>query len=214
MTKPDSRDERELGSGKPEPVLPEETLPSGDDAVAELVEGAAPPPDPGQLGIDLPDNPTAAQAILMSEVASSRQEAGEYLEALQRVAAEFDNYRKRVERDQGELVQRASQRMIEQLLPTLDNFDAALAYETQTPTEEKILDGMRGTHAQLLEVLAREGLEPVAGIGGTFDPAVHEAVSGPNDPGEGELVVGQELRRGYTLKGRVIRPALVIVEHG
>ena len=73
---------------------------------------------------------------------------------------------------------------------------------------------MRGTHAQLMEILSGEGFEPIAAVGAPFDPAVHEAVAGPQGDGDGALIVGQELRRGYTLRGRVLRPSLVVVEHG
>jgi molecular chaperone GrpE len=177
---------------------------------AEIVEeGPAPATDPAALGIELPDDPGEARELLLRELAESRQEAGEYLETLQRVAADFDNYRKRVERDHVENVRRSSQRVIEQLLPTLDNLDAALAYQPQTPAEEKILEGMSGTRSALLEALASEGFAPIPAVGEAFDPAVHEAVSGG---GDGELRVGQELRRGYTLAGRVLRPSLVTVE--
>jgi molecular chaperone GrpE len=165
-----------------------------------------------ELGIDLPEDRTAAEALLMRHLAEARQEAGEYLESLQRVAADFENYRKRVERDQAAMVQRAGERVIVGLLPSLDNFDAALAYETQTPAEEKILDGMRGTYNALMAALAREGLEPIEAAGMPFDPSVHEAVGGAVG-GDGELVVGQELRKGYLLAGRVVRPSLVMVEH-
>jgi molecular chaperone GrpE len=166
-----------------------------------------------ELGIELPENPEEAQALLLRELSEARQEAGEYLETLQRVAAEFDNYRKRVERDHAENVQRASLRIIEHLIPTLDNFDAALAYEPQTPAEEKILEGVRGTYDLMLETLANEGFVPIAAAGVPFDPAVHEAVAGPTAGGDGDLVVAEELRRGYLLRERVVRASLVTVEH-
>jgi molecular chaperone GrpE len=166
-----------------------------------------------ELGLELPEDPSLAQALLLRELAEARQEAGEYLETLQRVAADFENYRKRVERDHAANIVRASQRILEELLPTLDSFDAALAYAPQSPSEEKILSGLQGTHALLMEALARESFEPIAAAGAPFDPAVHEAVAGPGD-GDGDLVVERELRRGYTLRGRVIRPSLVTVGHG
>jgi molecular chaperone GrpE len=149
---------------------------------------------------------------LLGELAESRMEAGETLDTLQRVAAEFDNYRRRVDRDQTQSVERASQRVIESLLPTLDAFDAALAVEVSTASEEKMLDGMRSIRDHLLETLARDGLEPIPALGELFDPKVHEAVSGAQ-AGDGELVVDSELRRGYTMQGRVIRPSLVTVDH-
>ena len=184
----------------------------GEIVEADVVSDLATEPTAAELGIDLPDDPEAAQSLLLRYVMEARQEAGEYLESLRRVAADFENYRKRIARDQAAVVQRAGERVIMELLPTLDNFDAALAYETQTPAEEKILDGMRGTYDALVAALAKEGLEPIPASGEVFDTAFHEAIGGAVG-GDGELVVGQELRRGYTLAGRVIRPSLVMVEH-
>jgi molecular chaperone GrpE len=184
---------------------------SGADSLSE-----APPTDIQaiDLGIDLADDPFESRQQLITALMVTRQEAGEYLETMHRIAAEFDNFRKRVERDRVELIQRAAQRLITDMLPTLDSFDAALAFEPQTPAEEKILDGMRSTRAQLLDLLQAEGLEPIAAENTPFDPAVHEAVSGPSLQGEGELMVAGELRRGYTLNGLVLRAALVAVELG
>jgi molecular chaperone GrpE len=159
----------------------------------------------------LPEDPEEAQTLLIRELGEARQESGELLANLQRVAAEFDNFRKRTERDQLENVQRAGQRVIESLLPTLDGLDAALLLEATTEGEEKMLEGMRSTHDLLIEALQQDGLEAIAGVGHPFDPAVHEAVS--VIPGEGEQIVHQELRKGYVMRGRVIRPSLVIVGH-
>lgn len=191
--------------------------PNGEAVAAD--EALEPDPEPIHLspadaGLVLSEDPEKAQQELLGALMASRQESGEYLETMQRIAAEFDNFRKRVERDRTELIQRASQRLITDMLPTLDSFDAALAFEPQTPAEEKILDGMRSTRTQLLDLLQAEGLEPIAADDTVFDPAVHEAVSGPSQQGEGELMVAGELRRGYQLNGRVLRAALVAVEIG
>ncbi len=164
-----------------------------------------------RLGLSLPDDPHEATEVLMRELDEARQDSGELLANLQRLAAEFDNFRKRTERDQIENVQRAGQRVIESLLPTLDSFDAALAIEATTEVERRMIDGMRGTEALLLEALKAEGCERIDAVGAPFDPAVHEAVQ--VIPGDGEQVVEQELRKGYTMRGRVIRPSLVVVGH-
>ncbi|MDJ0497012.1 MAG: nucleotide exchange factor GrpE [Acidimicrobiia bacterium] len=169
----------------------------------ELLEG----PD-----IGLPEDAADAVPVLLSALGTAQAESAEYLEALQRVAAEFENFRKRSAREREEIIERASQRLIERLLPTLDSFDAALAYQPQTETEEKFVAGMEDTHRQLMEALALDGFEPIAANGVPFDPAVHEAVTGPGGEGEGDLIV-KEMRRGYTLRGRVVRAALVAVEH-
>ena len=223
--------EREPSEGEPsEREIVEGEIVEGDPVEGDPLEGDPLEGDPldgaaleameldpeliaANLGIELPEDATQARSLLLLMLLQSRQEAGEYLETLQRVAAEFDNYRKRVERDQNEVVQRASRRLVGEMLTTLDSFDAALGYEPPSGEEQKVLDGMRGTYVQLMDTLAKEGLEPIEAVSKPFDPALHEAVSGPPEQGDGELVVGQDLRRGYTFRGMVIRASLVTVEH-
>ncbi len=162
--------------------------------------------------VELPEDPAEAVPVLLAALGQAQAETHAYLETVQRVAAEFDNFRKRSARERDEIVDRASQRVIERLLPTLDSFDAALNIEPQTEAEEKILSGMRDTHRLMMDALAIDGFEPIAAAGVPFDPAIHEAVTGPGGDGDGDLMV-KEMRRGYTLRGRVIRAALVAVEH-
>ncbi len=176
----------------------------------ELVDDAV-EVTPESLGLLLPDDHEEAVHLLVRELHEARTETADLLDNLQRVAAEFDNYRKRVERDQAETVMRAGQRIVEALLPVLDSFDAAIAIEATTGVEESMVAGMRGTHSLLLDVLKREGCEPIEAADAPFDPAVHEAVS--VSPGEGDQVVEQVLRKGYLMHGRVVRPALVTVGH-
>ncbi len=176
---------------------------------AEIVDDGSQPP---QVDIEFPDDPVEAQSVLLSVLAETRAEAAAYLDAIQRVAAEFDNFRKRAARERDEIVDRASQRLIERLLPTLDSFVAALAYEPQTDGEARLLAGMSDTHRLLMETLAADGFEPIEANDVPFDPAVHEAVTGPTGEGDGDLLV-TELRRGYVLRGRVIRASLVAVRH-
>ena len=209
MTNPEEGREPRAASREPD----ESSSLPGEEGPGELtVDFDEAPPTAHELGLELPTGRDDAEALLLRELAEARQETGDAVDNLHRVAAEFDNFRRRVERDHGENIERASQRVIESLLPTLDALDAAMAFEPQTPSEERILDGMRSTRAQLLETLARDGLEPIRAAGEQFDPKVHEAVSGATG-GDGELVVTSELRRGYTMGGRVIRPTLVTVDH-
>ncbi len=98
------------------------------------------------------------------------------------------------------------------MLPVLDSLDAALAIETSTEVEEMLKAGVRGTRDQLLDVLEREGLEPIEAIDEPFDPLLHEAVTTDQD-GDGPLVVVSEYRRGYLFKGKVLRASLVGVGH-
>ena len=215
MTSPDDRRGSPVAGHQPEDATADAGGAGGPFQDGEIIEGLVlqeAGPTAHELGLELPEDPIEAQALLLRELSEARQEAGEQLEMLQRVAADFDNYRRRVERDQVENVERASQRVIESLLPTLDAFDAATAFEPLSPSEQNTLDGMLATRAQLLETLAREGFEPIPAAGEHFDPKVHEAVSGPAG-GEGDLIVDAELRRGYVMRGRVIRPSLVTVKH-
>ncbi|GMQ93218.1 MAG: hypothetical protein BMS9Abin12_0695 [Acidimicrobiia bacterium] len=193
------------------PKTPQTKASDDDDETAEMVGVHEPHHTAESLGIELPEDRRECEDLLVRELGEARLEAGELLENLQRVAAEFDNYRKRTERDRIENVQRASQRVIESLLPALDSLDAAIATEATTDTELRMLDGMKSTHSQILEALRADGFTPIDAVGAPFDPALHEAIS--VIPGEGDQVVDQEVRKGYVMSGRVIRPALVVVGH-
>jgi molecular chaperone GrpE len=193
---------------------PELLAGDGEQLEGEIVEVEA-VDDVGQspgLDVELPEDPAEAVPVLLSTLAVTKAEAASYLDAMQRIAAEFDNFRKRAARERDDIVDRASQRLIEKLLPTLDSFVAALAYEPQTEGETRLLAGLGDTHRLLMDALAEEGFEPIDANDVPFDPAVHEAVTGPTGDGDGDLIVS-ELRRGYLLRGRVIRAALVAVRH-
>ena len=139
------------------------------------------------------------------------RERDEYLDALQRLKAEFDNFRKRVARDQGDLVARASERLVKQLLPVLDDLERAL--EAAAAHEEAQLEeGVRLVHRALADALAREGLVEVE-TEGAFDPHTQEALlSQPSEADEGTVI--QVLQKGYRLGDRVLRPARVVVSAG
>jgi len=189
------------------PISPEPAdTPDRPEADLEVARPAA-----SALGVDLPEDDAAAVGVLLDALATARASADSYLDDLQRVAAEFENFRKRAAREREEIVARSSQRVVAALLPVLDSFDQAFAHQAQTPGEEQLLAGVRGTFHQLMDILAGEGLEMVPGVGEDFDPEVHEATAVASS-GDGPLVVAEELRRGYTLKGRLLRPAMVVVE--
>jgi len=127
------------------------------------------------------------------------KERAEYLEQLQRTRADFDNYRKRMLRQQGEHVERAAETLVEKLLPVLDNFDAAIAHST----------GFEQVQASLMAILEKEGLERINPVDKPFDPTEADAVA--HEAGDGGPVVAEVLRSGYRWKGRVVRPAMVRV---
>jgi molecular chaperone GrpE len=139
------------------------------------------------------------------------RERDEYLDALQRLKAEFDNYRKRVARDQQELAARAHERLVKELVPVLDDLERALEAVSQHQ-EAQLEEGVRLVHRSLGDLLAREGLKEVE-TSGKFDPHTQEALlSQPSDEEEGQVL--QVLQKGYTLGDRVVRPARVVISAG
>jgi molecular chaperone GrpE len=156
----------------------------------------------------------AAASELEADLAKLTQletERDEYLDTLRRVQAEFENYRKRVIKEQTALVDRATEGLVEQLLPVVDSFELALKNLDAATSEEveSVRKGVELVYAELLGVLEKAGLTRIEAEGKPFDPNVHEAVM--QDEGDGEPVVTDVLRTGYTLKGRVLRPAMVKV---
>jgi molecular chaperone GrpE len=139
------------------------------------------------------------------------ERAEEYLEDLQRLKAEFENYRKRVLKEQTRAVDLAAEPVMAKLLEVLDEFELALMAAERTPDFERFVRGVEMVFAKLTDVLRSEGLERIEAEGKPFDPARHEALLQSEGEGEGEPYVADVLRPGYTLKGRVIRPAGVKV---
>ena len=147
----------------------------------------------------------------VDELTSVTRERDEYLDALQRLKAEFDNYRKRVARDQQELAARAHERLVKELVPVLDDLERALEAASEHE-EAKLEEGVRLVHRSLADLLAREGLIEVE-TDGKFDPHTQEALlSQPSDEEEGSVL--QVLQKGYSLGERVLRPARVVISAG
>src|SRR5213592_2313024 len=150
--------------------------------------------------------PTKAE--LEQRLGELERERDEYLNDLQRLAAEFDNYRKRAARDQESLVARAHERLVKELLPVLDDLERALVAAAEHE-EAKLEEGVRLVHRELVDALAREGLVEIE-TDGRFDPNVHEALlSQPSEADEGAVL--DVLQKGYRLGDRVLRPARVVV---
>jgi molecular chaperone GrpE len=147
-----------------------------------------------------------AEAEAVVDVEALAKERDEYLDALQRLKAEFDNYRKRVARDQQELAARAHERLVKELVPILDDLERALAHEGDLD------EGLRLIHRQFSDALAKEGLTEIP-TEGKFDPHSQEALlSQPSDAEEGTVI--DVLQKGYRLGDRVLRPARVVISAG
>jgi molecular chaperone GrpE len=144
-------------------------------------------------------------AALSVELEAARVERDEHLDSLKRLRAEFENTRKRQEREREKILHTAAEKLVKELLPVVDNLDRALEVEGD------IRGGVRSTRDQLVNVLNEEGLSPVDSDGEAFDPNVHEAVMGqPSEEHEDGTVI-QTFERGYLLNGKPIRPAKVVV---
>jgi molecular chaperone GrpE len=164
--------------------------------------------DPGTVEDAEPEEPSVVEEELVAlteELEATRRERDEYLDALRRLKAEFENSRKRQERERARILETASERLVVELLPILDNLDRALE------AEGDIHEGVRAIRDQLVAALGKEGLLPVASDGQPFDPNVHEAVLGQPTVEHEEGTILQTFQRGYLLNGKPIRPAKVVV---
>lgn len=164
-----------------------------DDVAKEQVPGTVPETRPEESG---------------DEVAALQAERDELFDRLQRLAAEFDNFRKRNARENAALTGRANERLVKELIPILDDLGRAL--EAASKHEEaKLEEGVRLVHRSLAELLGKEGLAEIA-TEGKFDPHVHEALlSQPSEAEEGSVI--EVVQKGYRLGDKVLRPARVVV---
>ena len=141
-------------------------------------------------------------------LAAAEAKAQEHLDDLKRLAAEFENYKKRTAREQAALSTRATERLVKELLPIVDDLERALE-AAEEHQEAKLEEGVRLVHRQLGSALEREGLAEIE-TDGKFDPHVHEAMlSQPSEADEGSVI--EVLQKGYRLGDRVLRPARVVI---
>ena len=212
MSSEENKHEPELGNdAAPEEEAAEEIqAPEGDPAAPETeVESTGAPEVAEEEAFPAADGDPVLEvdgfAVLAEELEATRLERDQYLDALRRLKAEFENSRKRQERERARTFSMASERLVQDLLPVLDNLDRALE------AGGDIREGVQATREQLAEVLAEEGLLPVASDGQPFDPNVHDAVMGqPSEEHEDGTII-QTFQRGYLLNGKPIRPAKVVV---
>ncbi|HXA73444.1 MAG TPA: nucleotide exchange factor GrpE [Acidimicrobiales bacterium] len=147
-----------------------------------------------------------------SHLESVARERDEYLLALQRTQADFENYRKRIARQQGEMTARAATDLVVKLLPVLDALDLAEAHFNESLDLTEDGKALRASRAMLMDILTKEGLERVDQRNVPFDPSVHDAVAhSEGEAGDTETMVDEVLRSGYRWKGQPLRPAMVRV---
>jgi molecular chaperone GrpE len=162
-------------------------------------------------------NPAAGPAPLspeqLTELQTRAAKADENWERLLRTTADFDNFKKRAAREKQEAIKYATESLLQKVIPVLDNFEAALAAAQNSSADglKSLQDGVAMIHSQLRSTLADAGLEEVEATGKPFDPNLHEAVSQQESSEVAEGHVLQQLRKGYKLRERLLRPATVIV---
>ncbi|GAB6933182.1 nucleotide exchange factor GrpE [Calditerricola satsumensis] len=153
----------------------------------------------------------ARVAELEREVAALKAQAQEAHERFLRARADLENARKRFEREKQDALTFGALRLVERLLPVLDNFERAMEASRATDNVEALMKGVEMVHRQLDQALRQEGLEPIEALGKPFDPNVHEAVMQAESSDHPPGTVIEELQKGYTFKGRLVRPTMVKV---
>jgi molecular chaperone GrpE len=172
---------------------------------ADTADRSAEPIVPGEAAM-----PNAEQ---LEELKQRAAKADENWERLVRTTADFDNYKKRAQREKQDAIRFANESILEKLVPVLDSFDMALAaaQNNQAEATKSLKTGINMVYQQLKSAMTDAGLEEVDATGKPFDPNLHEAVSQQEDADLPEGQVVQQLRRGYKLRERLLRPATVIV---
>lgn len=146
----------------------------------------------------------------LSELDLKNQEIDELTDRYKRVMAEFENYKKRAQKDKETLYGRTLSDVIEIILPVLDNLENAAKVETQDTSYKQ---GVEMVLKQFKDVLSTRGVEEIKAVGETFDPSLHEAVSSVNDPNVESQKIVQEYRKGYKFGSKVIRHSMVVVNN-
>lgn len=153
------------------------------------------------------EGPSSVEELCPDEVERLRQQAAEYRDKYLRAMAEMDNYKKRVERRYADEAEAERQRLLRAFLAVADNLERALAH---TEADGAFAEGVQLTYQDLQRLLRQEGVEPLRAVGQPFDPELHEAVAVvPGD--DAQAVVVDETQKGYLYRGKLLRPAKVVV---
>ncbi|HZK85522.1 MAG TPA: nucleotide exchange factor GrpE [Desulfosporosinus sp.] len=158
-------------------------------------------------------NPLEKNLTLEAQLVKAEARAEDHYGQLQRLQADFDNYRKRTQKEKVELIKYASERLVGELLPVLDNFDRAVSAGKINPDFTSFSQGVEMILRQMQTALSKEGLKAMDVVGQPFDPNLHEAVLRVASEEHPENTVVEELQKGYYLKDKVLRPCMVKVSN-
>jgi len=150
---------------------------------------------------------------LKAELVKAKATAEEHYSQLQRLQADFDNYRKRTQKEKTELIKYASERLVGELLPVLDNFDRAVSAAKVNPDFTSFSQGVEMILRQMQTALSTEGLKAMEAVGQPFDPNLHDAVLRVDSDDYPENTVVEEIQKGYYLKEKLLRPCMVKVSN-
>lgn len=198
----DARSEARSEAGSAAPAEPGSRAPAEPGSEGQAKPAAGPPGGP--IEAETEEEQAAAEVEMDLEVATVARQRDEYLESLRRLQADFENYRKRVERQRAEQVERAAGDLVAKLLPVCDTADLAIAHGGGEEVKQ--------IWTALFDTLERQGLVRIDPVGDPFDPTLHDAVAHEPADGDSPPAVVEVLRAGYLWKGRVLRPAMVKVK--
>lgn len=160
------------------------------------------------------ESPEKVIETLRAGYEKKEQEAKEAQERFMRTLADFDNYKKRTQRDQADALKYANEKFIKELLPVIDNLERALAHSRETRDFDRMMEGVELIHKQLLSTLGKFGVAPIESLHQPFDPFLHQSIGQveveEGSDAEENQVVG-ETQKGYHLNDRVLRPSLVLI---
>ena len=156
------------------------------------------------------EDPEATLKELSAELEKEKSKSEDYLRRLQYLQADFENYRKRVEKETSDIRQFGNQRLLSDLIVVNDELELALREAEESREDPTIVEGVGMVHKRLQSILSKEGVEKIPSLGSKFNPDLHDAaLRVVSDKEEGTIV--EEIRQGYTLKGKVLRPSIVKV---
>ena len=162
---------------------------------------------------ELPENPQQNEEV--GENQTQPLNKTDEIEAVNdkylRLAAEFENYKRRVQRDQSDTIRFANEKLLRDMLPTLDNLERAIQSGRNQDNVDKLLEGIDLTYKHFIETLQKMGMTQVSSVGEIFDPAKHQAVGQVESSSVPENAIVEEYQKGYFLHDRILRPAMVTV---